>query len=160
MQPNPIAETSRLLFPSLRFCMINSSFRCNAVELRACYARRQFDRRRSRFWAHHHVDVGCSLAAVLGAVRGVDLVVEVGVGVEEHRVFLDAACTDTTFAAHLDAAEPFGVAPIRGSDIEIVADAYSPDPHRVSQRSIASKWRDLQFFCSSDLVQLIARPRR
>ena len=45
-----------------------------------------------------------------------------------------------------------------GSDVEVVAEADDPNPHRVSRRAVASEGRDLQLFCCSDLVKLIYRP--
>jgi hypothetical protein len=46
---------------------------------------------------------------VLGAIRGVDLVVEVGV--EEHHILLDAASPDSSFVAQFGTSEPRGAAP-------------------------------------------------
>jgi hypothetical protein len=101
------------------------------------------------------------VAAVLGAVRRVDLVVDAGVGLlHEGDVFLNAAGPDPAFVVHLRDAEPGTAAPLEGSDVEVVAEADDPNRHRVSQCAVTSEWRDLQLFCCSDLVELVARPRR
>ena len=54
-------------------------------------SRQEFDRGGSRLRAHHRLHVCCFVAAVLGTVRRVDLVVEVRVGGREGHIFLDAA---------------------------------------------------------------------
>ena len=88
------------------------------VELRVCLARHQFDCRRSRRGAHSSTNDACSVAAVLCTVRGVDLVVDVGINLlHECHVFVDAASADVALVAHLRATEPGGSAPVNGSDI-------------------------------------------
>ena len=67
---------------------------CLFVELGARCARHEFDRRGSRLGAHDVADGACGVAAVLGAVRGVDLVVDVVDCVHEGDVFLDAGGPD------------------------------------------------------------------
>src|SRR5947209_1712748 len=102
------------------------------------------------------------MAAVLGAVRGIDLVVDVVVCLHDiHKgdLFLDAAGPDATLVAYLRAAVPRGSAPAPGSDVEVIAHTDDPDRHGVSQRAIAPERRDPQFDCCSDIVELIARPR-
>src|SRR6266567_8236727 len=59
--------------------------------LRACCARHQQDRRGSCLWADDVADDAGSVAAVLGAVCGVDLVVDVASGGCEGDVLIDAA---------------------------------------------------------------------
>src|SRR2546430_5109251 len=98
------------------------------IELRACRARHKFDYRGSCLRAHDASDDACGVAAVLCAGRGVDLVVEVGVGVHEGDVFVDAASPDVAFLAHLSATEPSGGAPVNGSDVAVVAAAADPKP--------------------------------
>ncbi len=51
------------------------------------------------------------LATVLGVVRGVNLVVDVGIGANEGDVFVDAASLDVAFVAHLSATKPGAGAP-------------------------------------------------
>ena len=85
------------------------------------------------------VNDACGVAAVLGAVRGIEFVVDVVVGVHEGDVFVDAASLDVAFVAHLSATEPGGGAPVNGSDVEVVAVADDPNRHGVSQRTVASK---------------------
>src|SRR5689334_11003792 len=96
----------------------------SANALGACCARHEFERRRSRLSAHHGADVGCGVAAVLGAVRGIDLVADVVVclhNIREGDVFLDAAGPDATLVAYLRAAVPCGSAPTPGSHVQVVA---------------------------------------
>jgi hypothetical protein len=66
--------------------------------------------------------------------------------------------SDPPFVAHLGGAVPGGGAPAPGSDVEVVAEPDDPHRHRGAQRAVASERRDLQFFCCSDLVELVARP--
>lgn len=89
-------------------------------------------------------DDASGVAAVLSAVHGVDLVVDVGVGLlHKGDVFLDAAGPDPPFVAHLSATEPGAGAPVNGSHVEVVAVADDPNRHRLSQHAVASQWRDL-----------------
>src|SRR5713226_2133408 len=120
MQPSPIAETSRLLLPSLRFCIVVSF----DSELRS--ARQQPKLRGSRHRTHYGVDDFCLVAAVLGAVRSVDRVVEPGISVGEDHFFLDSDGANTAFVPYLGAAKPAGAAPVHGTDAELVADADHP----------------------------------
>src|SRR4051794_17752757 len=114
----------------------------------------------SRLRCHHGVNVACAVAAVLRLVGGVDLAVDAGVGVHEGDVFLDATGPDAPFVTGLGGAEPGAAAPAPGSDVEVVAEANNPDRHRGSQRAVASYGRYLQFVCSSNLVEFVARPCR
>src|SRR6059036_3971603 len=102
-------------------------------------SRHELDRRGARLRGHHGVNVACAVAAVLGAVRGVDLVVPAGVGfLHEGDVFLDAARPDPTFVTHLGGAEPGAAAPPVGTDVEVVAVTDDPDRHRTPQRPVVS----------------------
>lgn len=85
-------------------------------------------------------DDASGVAAVLSAVHGVDLVVDVGVGLlHKGDVFLDAAGPDPAFMAHLSAPEPGGGAPVNGADVEVVAEADDPDRHPLAQRAVVSQ---------------------
>jgi hypothetical protein len=68
---------------------------------------------------------------VLGAIRGVDLVVEVGV--EEHHILLDAASPDSNFVAQFGTSEPRGAAPIGRADVKVLGDADDSDCRRFSK---------------------------
>jgi hypothetical protein len=89
------------------------------------------------------VDDASRVAAVLGAVGGVDLLVQV-VGLDQAHIFVDAAGLDVGFVADLGAAEPGGGAAVDGSDIEVVAVADDPDGPGVAQGPVASTRGDLQ----------------
>src|SRR5215472_6146879 len=95
------------------------------------------------------------MTAILGAVRGVDLVVEGGGGILKDDVLVDATSLDVALVAQLSTAKPRGSAPVTGSDVEVVAVANDPNRHRCSQRAVASDGRDLQFLCPSDLVDVV-----
>ena len=84
-------------------------------------------------------DDACGVAAVLCAVGGVDLVIDIAVGVHEGDVFVNATSLDVAFVARLSATEPGGGAPVDGSDVEVVAVADDPNRHRISQRAVASE---------------------
>lgn len=80
--------------------------------------RYKFERCSSCLRSQHGVNVACIVAAVLGSVRGVDLVVDGEVGFRhEGDVLVDAASLDVTCMARLRGAEPgaaeaaFGDAP-------------------------------------------------
>jgi hypothetical protein len=121
----------------------------------------QFDRRGPRSRAQCRVDYVWGVAAVLGAVCSVDLVLDVTVSVgdiHEGDVFLDTAGPDPAFVAHLGASVPRGGAPVYGPDVEVIAYADDPDRHRVSQRAITSAWRNLQFFGCPDPGKFVVRP--
>ncbi len=74
--------------------------------------------------------------SVLGAVCGVDLIVDVILGWDEDNVFVDATSLEVTFAAVLGCAEPGCGAPAPGSNVQIVVHADDPDRHRLAQRSV------------------------
>src|SRR5215208_573044 len=101
IQPSPIAETSRFLLPSILFCIGSP-----------CSAGHELDRGGSCLSVHDTADDVRAVAAVLVAVGGVDLVVEVGVGVGEGDVLVDAAGPDVAFVAYLGAGEPAAGAPV------------------------------------------------
>src|SRR5208283_1861242 len=131
MQPSPMAETSRLLFPSLRFCIVVS------FDAELMSARQQPNRRGARLSTHYGIDDSCLVAAVLGAVRSVDIVIEPRISVGEDHFFRDTAGADTAFASYLGAAKPAGGAPVHGPDAELVADTGHPDRHRLSVCAVA-----------------------
>src|SRR5829696_1518901 len=101
MQPSPIAETSRLLLPSIRVCIGSP-----------CSAGYELDRRGLRLRVDDAADDPFAVAVVLVTVGGVDGVVEVGVGVGEGDVSVDAAGPDVALVAHLGAGEPAAGAPV------------------------------------------------
>jgi hypothetical protein len=103
------------------------------------------------------VDDVCGVAAVLGAVGGVDLVVKV-VGLDQAHVLVDAAGLDVAFVAHLAATEPGGRAAVDGSDVEVVAVAYDPDGPGDAEGAVASTRGDLQFFCGRDPGEFVVGP--
>ncbi len=116
----------------------------------------ELDRRRSRLSAHHGVDEACAVAAILGAVRGVDLVVDAGVGfLHEGDIFLDAAGADTGLVRRLGGADPAaaGRAPTMTIDACIssrrldglsvvvrVAPGVRHDPDRVAAEDPPRRW--------------------
>src|SRR5215216_3001799 len=180
MQPSPIAETSNPLFPSLR-CSIPSFLSCwrsagddgsPARSLpggssgpdwgRGAIARfsggYEFDRGGSRPGVHHAADDPFAVAAVLVAVGGVDLIVEVGVGVGEDDVPIHAAGPDVALVADLGGGEPAATASVHGADIEVVAHADDPDGPRLAQGTVASRRRDLQLIGGPDAGEFVAGP--
>jgi hypothetical protein len=94
------------------------------------------------FRPQHAFDDAGSAPAVLRAVRGVDLVIDV-VRLDEENVFVDATGVNVRFVTILGAAEPGGGASVDGSDEEVVAVADDSDNDGVSQGAIASPCRDL-----------------
>src|SRR5512132_1240470 len=111
----------------------------------------------ARLWADDGVDDGGGVAAVLGAVGGVDLLVQV-VDLDQVHVFVDAAGLDVGFVACLGATEPGGGAAVDGSDIEVVAVAHDPDGPRVAQGPVASTRGDLQLVGCRDPGELLGGP--
>src|SRR5262245_17740530 len=80
---------------------------CRAVELRRCRTRYQLDSRDSGRRGYHGVDVTSVVAAILGAVCGVDPLVEVVVGCpHEGDVLVDAPGPDVALVADLSRTEP------------------------------------------------------
>ena len=107
--------------------------------LRTRLARHEFDGRGSHSRGHHRADM-LWVAAVLGKVRGIDLVIDLGVGLlHKGDILFHAACSDVPFVAYLHATEPGGGASVSSSDVEIVTVTDNPYRHRVSQRAIASE---------------------
>src|SRR5919106_3626379 len=147
MQPSPMAETSRPLVPSIRFCIASP-----------CSAGHELDRRGSRLGIHDAADNPFAVTVILVAVGGVDGVVEGGVGVGEVDVLVDATGPDVTFMADLGGREPATGTPVHGADIEVVAHPDDPDGPRVAQAAVASTRCDLQFFCGPDAGELIVGP--
>src|SRR5215218_3532937 len=147
MQPSPIAETSRFLRPSIRFCIGSPPS-----------AGYELDRGGSGLRVHDAADDPFAVAAVLVAVGGVDLVIEVGVGVGEGDVFVDAAGPDIALVARLGAREPAATASVHGADIEVVAHADDPDGPGVAQGAVASRRRDLQLIGGPDAGEFVAGP--
>ena len=80
-------------------------FRARGPQCGILLTRQELERRGSRFRARDGVGVAGGVAALLRAVLGVDLVVDV-VGLDEEDVFVDAAGPDVAFVMHLYAAEP------------------------------------------------------
>src|SRR5215218_1042010 len=112
-----------------------------AVALGRCW--HEPEGRGSRLWADDGVDDAGGVAAVLGAVGGVDLLVQV-IDLDQAHVFVDAAGLDVAFVADLGATEPGGGAAVDGPDIEVVAVADDPDGPGVAQGAVASTRGNLQ----------------
>src|SRR5579862_5920082 len=106
MHPRPIAETSRPLLPSLRFCIIVS------VDAKLLAVRQEPKRRGACLKTHYRVDNSCPIAAVLGAVRKVDGVTKFGIRVGEDHFFSDAAGANAACVPYLGTAKPTGDAPV------------------------------------------------
>src|SRR6266545_4876042 len=83
--------------------------------------------RGSRPPGEHGVDDALGIPSVLLAVGVVDPALEVGVGLDEGHVLLDAAGLDPTLVASLGAPEPVGGAPVHGPDEEVVAQPDLPN---------------------------------
>src|SRR6266536_192954 len=73
MQPSPRAETSRLLFPSVRFFMMLSFQLLLGM---TCHTRHELDCRCARRRSHHRIDIPTTGAAVFDPIGGIDLVVD------------------------------------------------------------------------------------
>lgn len=70
-------------------------------------ARHELDRRGARRRGHHGVDVASAVAPILRAVRGVNLMVYVGIGLgHEGDVLADTAGRDVAFMVFLGRTEP------------------------------------------------------
>src|SRR3954468_15487622 len=98
-------------------------------------ARYKLERDASRLCAHHGPDVLLRVVAILGTVRGVELVMGLAIGfgyVNEGDVLVDTASLYVSLVAVLRAAEPCCLVPIRGADIDIVAHTHNPDCARLS----------------------------
>ena len=76
------------------------------------------------------IDDAGSVAAVLGAVRGIDLIVDgvVSVHLLESNLFVDSASPNMAFVACLSATKPGGCAPVHRADVEVIA--VTDDPVR------------------------------
>src|SRR5215213_3476310 len=106
-------------------------------------ARYEPERRRARLGVGDAVD-DARVAAVLGAVRGVDLVVDGAVGVLDRDVLLDIASADAALAAGSDDAMPAAAGSVGGADVEVITGADDPDRDRPPERAVASERGDLQ----------------
>ncbi len=110
------------------------------IELGACRARHEFEGRGSCLGAHDASDDACGIAAVLGPVLFIDLVIEVRVDLlHEGDVFLDATRADVPLVTRLGAPEPGAGASVHASHIQVVADADAPDDHRVAQGAVTAE---------------------
>src|SRR5262249_39554907 len=118
-------------------------------------ARHELERRGPCPGGQDAADDAHGIAAVLGAVRGVDLVVGVVVGVHERDVLVDAASPYAALVASAGAAEPGRGGPVHGPDVEVVAVADDPDRHWAPQGPVAPKRGDLELVRSFDLAELI-----
>src|ERR1700737_4477320 len=108
----------------------------SGVELR-CRTRHEFGRRGARLPGQYAVEDGSGVPAVFGPVGRVDFRVNVVVGVHEGGVLLDGTGPDPTFVCFLDATVPGRIAPLDGSDEEVIAVGDDPDGDRLSQRAVA-----------------------
>src|SRR5215211_363801 len=150
MQPSPIAETSRPVSPSIRFCIRSPLILASVGH--------ELDRGGLRPGVHDAADDPFAVAAVLAAVGGVDLVIEVGVGVGEGDVLVDTAGPDVALVADLGGGEPAAAASVHRTHVEVVADADDPDGPRVAQGAVASGRRDLQLLRAPDAGELVVGP--
>jgi hypothetical protein len=130
------------------------------VTLRANRARHDFKRGGPRFRSQHAFKDLSGVSAVFGAISGVDLVIDLVVGLDECGVLLNAACPNPTFMRLLDAAEPISVSSSNGSNVKIVAAADDPHGYRFSLRAVTPDGRDLHFFGSSNFVEFAGGPLR
>lgn len=131
------------------------------VPVMGCLARHQLDRRGARLGGHHRVYPLRAVPQVFAAVRGIDRIVERGIGgVLEADVLFDPAGHDAAVAPLPRAAIPGGAVSVSRSHIKIVVLPHDPDRHRLSFRAVAPHRDDLQLVCLADPVELVARPIR
>jgi hypothetical protein len=78
---------------------------------------------------YDRVDILCAVAAILVAISCVDLLADGGIGVRKSYVFLQATSVDAAFVASPRAAEPGGIGPVGGLNVEIFAEPDNPDYH-------------------------------
>jgi hypothetical protein len=79
------------------------------------------------------------IMVILGAVRGVNLVVDGGIGfLYEDDILVNAARLDVTFVPRLDSAKPEAVAPLIGAHVKIILVANDPNRHRLARRTVES----------------------
>ena len=120
--------------------------------------RHELQRRRSRPRREGAVDDARGVPSVLLPVRLVDPSLEVGVGLDERDVLLNATRSDPALVASLGTVEPVGCAPVHRPDVEVVVDPHHPDRPLASQHPVGSERRDLQLVRSLDLLELVGRP--
>src|SRR5258708_8610509 len=125
-------------------------------ELGARGSRHHLDCRGPRLRGQHAVQDPPGIAAVLGPIGGVDLVVDVVVGVDERDVLLNAGGSYPTLVPLLGAPEPVTTSPPDRSHIQVVAVTSYPYRDRFLRRALPPEWRNLHFFCCSDLRELVA----
>src|ERR1700736_1494163 len=113
----------------------------SGVELRY-RTRHEFGRRGARLAGQHAVEDGSGVPGVFGPVGRVDFRVNVVVGVHEGDVLLDGTGPDPTFVSFLDAAEPDPIAPLDGSDVQVIAVGDDPNRDQLSHRAVAPGRRD------------------
>src|SRR6266540_4763406 len=148
IQPSPRAETSKPLFPSVRFCMI-----CLLSG-----ARYKGDRHSRGLRANDAAHDPGSVSIVFGVVGRVDRGVHVRSSFGEGHVPFETTGPDATGTARLRAAEPRIGRPTGRADVEIVADPDAPYRHVGAQRAVRAYGRQLQLLCSADLRELVACP--
>src|SRR5437870_10137023 len=95
MQPRPMADTSRSLCPSLRFCIL-----CPVT------SEASFEGGLPRLGADHRVHMRRAVASVFGAVLGIGGVGDRRFRIEQLDILPNAASLDVTLVAHLRATEP------------------------------------------------------
>src|SRR5207253_224312 len=101
-------------------------------------ARDKSQRRRARPGGEGGSDDASAVAAVLGAVRRVERIVEVVIALLKRDVLLETAGRDAAFVANLRPPEPSRAGPVDGADVEVVTVADDPDRDRPSQRAVPS----------------------
>ena len=85
-------------------------------------------------------DNACGVAAIFCCVSGINLFIDVSVGLfHKGNIFVHATSANVSFMASLNATEPGGIASIHRSEIEIVSEADDPNRHQVSQCTISSE---------------------
>src|SRR2546430_973141 len=98
------------------------------------------------------------MAAVLGAVGGVDRVVDLIACVRERDVLVDAASADVRLMRRLGGAVPAAAGAAPRADEEVVTDTHDPDRQRPAQRAVAPLGGDLQLLGPADPVELVGGP--
>jgi hypothetical protein len=99
------------------------------------------------------------VSPVFRSIGSIDFVVDLVAGIHEGDVFLEATTPDPALMALLDPPKPRGIATLHGgSDEEVITVADKPYGDWFAEPAIAPSWRDLDFFCSSELGELIGCP--
>src|SRR5262249_16941169 len=100
-------------------------------------ARHQFEGRGSCRRTGDIVDNACGVAAIFGAVHGVDLLVDVVTrDLNEVDIFFDTTELNMPFMPYLYPTKPRSSAPVNRPDVEIVTEVDNPDGSRHSQAAI------------------------